>query len=102
MNATLRWRNFSTYGKVIFPLTTPPNVLHGVGIEKETDMTVAKTIAMAEAHAKNGNVEGALRIIDAAIRAAGSGVSMFRLSVAKHQITDPTFDKLVKQKQAGK
>lgn len=63
-------------------------------------MTVAKTIELANAHAKNGNVEGACRILTSAMRAAKSGRAMFHLAVAKQRIIDPSFDKLIAQKQA--
>ena len=35
-------------------------------------MTIAQTIAIADKHAANGNVQGAIRILESAARAAGS------------------------------
>lgn len=35
-------------------------------------MTIAKTIAIAMQHARNGNASGAIRILESAERAAGS------------------------------
>ena len=51
-------------------------------------MTVAKTIALAEAHAKNGNVQGACRILASAMRAAASINSQAAYATALEQLMD--------------
>lgn len=50
-------------------------------------MTIAKTIALAEAHHRNGNTEGARRILESAIRAAGSERAAKAYRAAMAQIT---------------
>jgi hypothetical protein len=51
-------------------------------------MTIAKTIALAEAHAKNGNVEGACRILSSAMRAAASIKSQAAYATALERIKE--------------
>lgn len=58
-------------------------------------MTVSKTIALAEAHAKNGNIEGACRILTSAMRAAKSGRSQWAYDMAKARILDAAVDAMV-------
>lgn len=63
-------------------------------------MTVAKTIALAEVHAKNGNVEGACRILTSAMRAAASSKSQWAYDIAKARILDAAVDATVARSQA--
>jgi hypothetical protein len=48
-------------------------------------MTIARTIALAEQHAANGNVQGAIRILEGAARAAGSvrAINAYHAAIAK-------------------
>ena len=65
-------------------------------------MTVAKTIAIAEAHTKNGNVEGACRILSSAMRAAKSSRSQWAFDIAKARILDAAVDATVARSQVRK
>ena len=65
-------------------------------------MTVAKTIALAEAHAKNGNVQGACRILSSAMRAAKSSRSQWAFDIAKARILDAAVDATVARSQVRK
>jgi hypothetical protein len=63
-------------------------------------MTVAKTIAIANQHAKNGNVEGACRILESAKRAARSNRSQWAFEIAKARILDAAVDAMVARSQS--
>jgi hypothetical protein len=63
-------------------------------------MTAAKTIELANAHAKNGNVEGACRILTSAMRAAKSNRSQWAFDIAKARILDAAVDATVARSQA--
>jgi hypothetical protein len=58
-------------------------------------MTIAKTIKLAEDHARNGNVPGACRILDSAIRVAGTHKAKWTLDIAKTRILDAAVDATV-------
>lgn len=49
-------------------------------------MTIASTIIAAQMHADNGNVSGACRILDAAIRAHSKTSALTALRAAKDKI----------------
>ena len=63
-------------------------------------MTVAKTIAIAEAHAKRGDMEAACRIITSAMRAAKSSRSQWTYRIAQQRILDAAVDEMVARSQA--
>lgn len=62
-------------------------------------MTVAKTIELANAHAKNGNIEGACRILTSAMRAAKSSRSQWAFDIAKTRVLDAAVDATVARSQ---
>ena len=62
-------------------------------------MTVAKIIEIANAHAKNGNIEGACRILPSAMRAAKSSRSQWAFDIAKTRILDAAVDATVARSQ---
>jgi len=63
-------------------------------------MTIARTIAIADQHAANGNVPAACRILDGAIRAAMRPKGQMQLSIAKQRILDAAVDATVARSQA--
>jgi hypothetical protein len=64
-------------------------------------MTVAETIALAEQHAKNGNVPAACRILDFAICAALSNRSKWKMDIAKARILDAAVNATVAASHRG-
>lgn len=55
-------------------------------------MTIAKTIALANQHAANGNVPAACRILDLSIRASLSAKTAAQYAAAKQRILDAAVD----------
>lgn len=62
-------------------------------------MTINKTITLAQDHARNGNIEGACRILQTAFRVAKSGRSQMRLDMARLAILDAAVDATVARSQ---
>lgn len=63
-------------------------------------MTIAKTIQIAEQHAAHGRIEAACSILNAAMRAAASSRSQWKLDIAKARILDAAVDATVARSQA--